>query len=223
MLKDIFIDKSLKRLERYVVGVLWGEAFTRKGYFKSSQDTQKFREQLELDKDSDSYNHAATNLGSKLDFVNLIKTLSDDESVEIIEYDKNLISFVNEQLEIIQPKFIKELEKIAEKTNDSTLLKQVQLTEDSFKQIEKEKEDALIREEEERKRRIDAENRAYIAEQKRIEAERKQRDEKDRRKKAESDARENELKRREEEVKRKEEEVKRKEAEQKAKEEKDKT
>jgi len=185
LLKELFIEKSLKRLERYVVGVLWGEAFTRKGYFKSNDDTLKFRNRLEEDKDADDYNLAASNLGSKLDFVNLIKNLSDDENIRIIGYDKNLISFVNEQLDIVQPKFIKELEIIAEKTNDGSLLKQVKLTEENFKRIEKEKEDAVRREEEERKRRIEAERKALDEEAKRIEAEKKHKEEEDRRRFAE--------------------------------------
>jgi len=184
-LKEIFIEKSLKRLERYVVGVLWGEAFARKGYFKSASDTQKYRNQLEQDKDADNYTHAASNLGSKLDFVNLIKTLSDDANVKIVNYDKNLISLVNEQLDIAQPKFIKDLEKIAEKTNDDNLFKQVKLTEESFRKIEKEKEEAEKREEEERKKRIAAEKRAELEATKRIEAEKKQREEEERRRNAE--------------------------------------
>lgn len=185
LLKELFIEKSMKRLERYVVGVLWGEAFMRKGYFKSNNDTQLFRNRLEQDKDSDDYSLAASNLGSKLDFVNLIKNLSDDHNIRIVDYDKNLISFVNEQLDIVQPKFIKELEIIAEKTNDAPLLKQVRVTEENFKRVEKEREDAIHREEDERKRRIEAEKRALEEEAKRIIAENKQKEEEDRRRFAE--------------------------------------
>ncbi|MFC0316943.1 ATP-binding protein [Olivibacter oleidegradans] len=185
LLKELFLEKSLKRLERYVVGVLWGEAFSRKGYFKSTTDIQRFREKLVQDKDADDYNFAVSNLGSKLDFVNLIKSLSDDDKIKILNYDKKLISFVNEQLDIVQPKFIKELEKIAEKTNDESLLKQIRLTEDNFKKIEKEKEEALKREEEERKKRIEAEQKADEEERKRIEAEKKQKQEEERRRQAE--------------------------------------
>ncbi|QQT24503.1 ATP-binding protein [Sphingobacterium spiritivorum] len=185
LLKELFIEKSMKRLERYVVGVLWGEAFLRKGYFRSNDDTLAFRNRLEQDKDADDYNVAASNLGSKLDFVNLIKSLSDDNNIHIVSYDKNLVSFVNEQLDIVQPKFIKELELIAEKTNDESLLQQVKLTEENFKRIEREKEEALKREEEERKRRIEAEQKAREEELKRIEAERRQKEEEEKRRVAE--------------------------------------
>lgn len=185
LLFEILYDKALKRLERYVVGVLWGEAFARKNYFLDANTASKYREQLSSDKDKDSYEDVLDNIGSKIDFVNLIKTLSDDKEIKIIDYNKDLVSFVNEKLDIVQPKFIAELEKIAEKTNDKILLKQVKLTEDNFNRLAKEKEDAEKREEEERKKRIEAEKQAEIEKQKREEAERKQREEEEKRRKAE--------------------------------------
>lgn len=215
VLFDLFKEKAFLRLERYVAGVLWGEAFKRKNYFLDKEIAQQFRDELENDKDKDTYEDALNNLGSKIDFVNLIKTLSDDKDIKIIEYNKNLVNLVNDQLDIVQPKFIADLEKIAEKTNDRELLSQVKLTEESFNKILKEKEDAERREEEERKKRIEAENLAEIEKQKREEAEQKQKEEEEKRRKAELETKEIELKRREEEIKRKE-------AEQKAKDEEEK-
>lgn len=216
ILFEILYEKALKRLERYVVGVLWGEGFKKRNYFLDEKIAEDYRKYLEDDKDKDVFQDALSNLGSKIDFVNLIKTLSDDKDIKIVEYNKDLVNLVNEQLDIIQPKFISELEKIAEKTNDKELLNQVKLTEDNFNKILKEKEDAEIREEEERKRRIEAEKKAEEEIKKREEAELKHREEEEKRKKAELEARENEIKRREEELKRKE-------AEQKAKEEQEKS
>ncbi|WP_264552592.1 ATP-binding protein [Flavobacterium sp. N2038] len=135
VLFDLFKEKAFLRLERYVAGVLWGEAFKRKNYFLDKEIAQQFREELQNDKDKDSYEDALNNLGSKIDFVNLIKTLSDDKDIKIIEYNKYLVNLVNEKLDIIQPKFISDLEKIAEKTNDVDLLNQVKLTEESFKRF----------------------------------------------------------------------------------------
>lgn len=185
LLFEILYDKALKRLERYVVGVLWGEAFARKNYFLDANTASKYREQLSGDKDKDSYEDVLDNIGSKIDFVNLIKTLSDDKEIKIIDYNKDLVSFVNEKLDIVQPKFISELEKIAEKTNDKILLDQVKLTENNFNRLAKEKEDAEKREEEERKKRIEAEKQAEIEKQRREEAERKQKEEEEKRRKAE--------------------------------------
>ncbi|MCB9173185.1 MAG: sensor histidine kinase [Flavobacteriales bacterium] len=213
---DIFEQKALKRLERYVTGVLWGEAFRRKKYFLNEEIADLQREGLKQDKDKDTYEDALSNIGSKIDFVNLIKTLSDDKEIKIIDYNKDLVSFVNEKLDIVQPKFIAELEKIAEKTNDKILFNQVKLTEDNFNKLAKEKEDAENREEEERKRRIEAEKQAEIEKQKREEAERKQKEEEEKRRKAELETLKKEKERAEAELAK----IK---AEQKAKEEKEKS
>jgi len=185
LLMDILYEKALKRLERYVVGVLWGEAFARKNYFLDASTAAKFREQLSNDKDKDTYEDALVNIGSKIDFVYLIRTLSDDKDINIINYNKDLLNFVNEKLDIVQPKFIADLEKIAEKTNDSILLNQVKLTEENFNRIAKEKEEAERREQEERNKRIEAEKKAEIEKLKREEAEKKQKEEEEKRRKAE--------------------------------------
>lgn len=185
ILFDIFREKVFLRLERYVVGVLWGEAFKRKNYFLDTKLADDFREKLASDKDKDSFEEALNNLGSKIDFVNLIRTLSDDKNITIIEYNKDLLNLINEKLEDVQPKFITDLEKIAEKTNDINLLNQVKLTEDNFKKIIQEKEDALKREEEERKKRIEAEKQKEEEKKKREEAEKKHREEEEKRRKAE--------------------------------------
>jgi signal transduction histidine kinase len=216
ILFDLFKEKAFLRLERYVVGVLWGEAFIRKNYFLDTNTASDFRQKLIEDKDKDSYEDALSNLGSKIDFVSLIKTLTDDKDIKIIEYNRDLVNLVNEKLDIIQPKFISDLEKIAEKTNDIELFNQIRLTEDNFNKILREKEDAEKREEEERIKRVEAEKQTEIEKQKREEAEKKQKEEEEKRKLAENEAKENELKRREEEIKRKEAEQKAKEAEQKA-------
>ncbi|MDY3521951.1 ATP-binding protein [Riemerella anatipestifer] len=218
ILFEIFKEKAFLRLERYVAGVLWGEAFKRKKYFLNEEIADLQREGLKNDKDKDTYEDALNNLGSKIDFVNLIKTLSDDKNIKIISYNKDLVNLVNEKLDVVQPKFISELEKIAEKTNDLDLLNQVKLTEYNFNNILKEKEEAIRREEEERKKRIEVEKKLRQETEKRAEAERKQKEEEDKRRKAELEAKAAELKRREEVVKRKEAEQKAKEEEENRKE-----
>src|SRR5690606_34211829 len=106
ILFDVFNEKAFLRLERYVVGVLWGEAFRRKKYFLNEEIADLQREGLKQDKDKDTYEDALGNIGSKIDFVNLIKTLSDDKEIKIIDYNKDLVSFVNEKLDIVQQKLI---------------------------------------------------------------------------------------------------------------------
>lgn len=207
ILFDIFTEKALKRLERYVVGVLWGEAFVKKNYFLNESIAQNFREKLRNDKDKDSYEDAVKNLGSKIDFVNLIKTLSDDENIKIIDFNKNLVDLVNEKLDEVQPKFISDLTKIAEKVNDIDLVNQVKLTEDNFNKLIQEKEDAI--------------KRAEIAEKKAIEAEQSRLLEEERRKKAEEERRNAELATERKERERLQAELDKIKAEQKAKEEED--
>lgn len=185
ILFEIFYEKALRRLERYVTGVLWGEAFLRKNYFLNESIALRFREKLKDDKDKESYEDAVKNLGSKIDFVNLIKTLSDDDNINIISYNKDLVDLVNEKLEEVQPKFISDLTKIAEKTNDINLLNQIKLTEENFNKIIEEKEAALNKAEQEEIKRIEAEKRAKEEELKRIEAEKRQREEEEKRRRAE--------------------------------------
>ena len=176
ILFELFYEKALKRLERYVVGVLWGEAFIRKNYFINAIEATKQRENLSNDKDKDSYEDVRSNLGSKIDFVNLIRALSDDDNIKIVDYNRELVDFINDKLEVVQPKFINELEKIAEKTNDDYFVSQVRITAENFSIILKEKEEAEKRAEEEERKRKEAEEKAKKEEEARILAERKQKE-----------------------------------------------
>lgn len=161
---DIFYDKALKRLERYVTGVLWGEAFKRNKYFNNDDEAQKLRTSLLAeDKNSENISIPKSNIGSKIDFIRLIKGLTDEENLTILEYNKELVDIVNDNLDEVQPKFIKDLEKIAEATSDNDLVDIITQTEDSFKQIKLERDEAI-------QKANEADKRAQIAEQKEQEA-----------------------------------------------------
>jgi C4-dicarboxylate-specific signal transduction histidine kinase len=222
---DIFSTKGHRRLERYVTGVLWGEAFKRNKYFKTENEAQKFRDNLQAkDKDSDDVSVAKSNIGSKIDFIRLIRSLSDEKDVEIVEFNKELVDLVNENLEDVQPKFIKDLEKIAEATGDTELQKTITLTESAFRKLQQEKEDAEKRALEEEKKRKDAELRAKHAEEEKNQAEQKARDADEKRRlaelekeKKEKERLQAELNRLKAEQKAKEEEEKRKKAEEEKK------
>ena len=184
-LMDIF-TKEHRRLEKYVVGVLWGEAFIRNKYFTSDNVALKFREDLlAKDKDSDDISVAKSNIGSKIDFIRLIRSLSDEKDVEIIDFDRDLVNVINENLDEIQPKFIKDLEKIAEATGDSDLQKTVTITESAFRKLQQEKDDAEKRVIEEERKRKEGELRAKQAEEEKREAEQKAKNEEEKRIKAE--------------------------------------
>ena len=184
-LKDIF-EKAHRRLERYVVGVLWGEGFRKNKYFKLEEEVEKQRELLNQDKDTDEFEIAKNNIGSQLDFIQLLKGLANDKDIEIIDYNKDLINQLidNEKdLDIVQHKFLDDLDKISDKLNDIELKSISNEIDKKIRELEEEKEKARLRAIEEEEKRLtaeqakkEAEKRAYAAEEKAKEAEMKAND-----------------------------------------------
>jgi signal transduction histidine kinase len=213
-----FFNLAHRRLERYVVGVLWGEAFKRKKYFGDDETAglkaEEARKELSADKDSDNFEFVKNNLGSKIDFIQLIKSLTTNKNIKIRNFNQDLLDLVNSKLDDLQPKFITDLEKIAEQTNDEKLKAKVIKAENKFEKLLKEKEDAqrkLAEEElkrkiaelkqkaEEEARRI-AEEKQKAEEEARKLAEEKQKVEEERRRKAELDTLRKEKERAEAEI-----------------------
>lgn len=187
---DAFKEKALVRLERYVVGVLWGEGFKRKNYFGKGNEATKladhYRNELkDKDKNSDNPTYAASNLGSKIDFIQLIKNLSTNKDIEILDFNREFVDLINERLDEIDSKYLNDLETIAEKTNDPELKVQVLAADKRYKQLIAEKEEAELKAKEEERKRIEAEAKAEAERKKREEAERKQKEEEELRRKAE--------------------------------------
>lgn len=137
-----------KRLERYVVGVLWGEAFLRKDYFVNQASALNARKLLEGDKDSDSAKHLFENIGSKVDFLQLIKSLVNDKSINVVKYNEELANIVSNpsETEVLQAQMLDDVRKLAEKTNDELLLGKVQEFERHLDELRRQKEDAERRE-----------------------------------------------------------------------------
>ena len=184
-LKDIF-EKAHRRLERYVVGVLWGEGFRKNKYFKLEEEVEKQRELLNQDKDTDEFEIAKNNIGSQLDFIQLLKGLGNDKDIEIIDYNEDLINQLidNEKdLDIVQHKFLNDLDKISDKLNDIELKNISNEIDKKIRELEEEKEKARLKAIEEEEKRLtaeqakkEAEKRAYAAEEKAKEAEMKAND-----------------------------------------------
>ena len=184
-LKDIF-EKAHRRLERYVVGVLWGEGFRKNKYFKLEEEVEKQRELLNQDKDTDEFEIAKNNIGSQLDFIQLLKGLANDKDIEIIDYNKDLINQLidNEKdLDIVQHKFLDDLDKISDKLNDIELKSISNEIDKKIRELEEEKEKARLKAIEEEEKRLtaeqakkEAEKRAYAAEENAKEAEMKAND-----------------------------------------------
>ena len=189
-LMDAFKEKGLIRLERYVVGVLWGEGFKRRKYFgegiEGDEAAEKYRKELVgSDKNSDEITNATSNLGSKLDFIQIIKSLASDKNVQILKYNKDFINLVNENIDEHQTRFISDLEKIAEITDDDDLKDQILRTEEKYQALKKDKEEAERKARDEERKRIEAEQKAAEAERKRLLEEKKRKEEEEKRRKAE--------------------------------------
>lgn len=133
-----------KRLERYVVGVLWGEGFLRKEYFVNQTSALKARQQLESDKDSDTAKHLYENIGSKVDFMQLIRSLTNENAVTVVQYNEELANIVSNptETEVIQAQMFDDVRKLAEKTNDSYLLDKLSEFEKHMDELRLQKEEA---------------------------------------------------------------------------------
>lgn len=175
-------EKTHRRLERYVSGVLWGEGFIRREYFKSQEIALQERQALlNADRDSDSVSVINTSIGSKLDYVQIIKSLVKDENVEILFYNDELINIVSDKINELKPKYLEEIGEIADKTNNRDLQEKLLEVERNVLDLQKAKEEAEKALEEEIMRREEAEFKAQKATQARVLAEKeKEKAEKDR-------------------------------------------
>lgn len=121
--KELFdyFNSIHRRLERYVAGVLWGDNFLQKEYFQSVEDAKAVKEQLkEQERDSTSATHLYTNIGSKVDFMQLIKSLVNEKDLHVISYNKELADIVADvdSTDLIKIGLIDDLEKIVAASND---------------------------------------------------------------------------------------------------------
>lgn len=178
-----------RRLERYVVGVLWGEGFLRKEYFVSQNHALEARKQLEGDKDSDSAKHLYSNIGSKVDFLQLIKSLVNDKSINVLQYNEDLANIVADptDTEVIQAQMIDDVRKLAEKTNDPYLRDRIAEFEKHMDELRRQKEEAERKEKEEREAKELAERKAEAERKAKELAERKAKEEEEKRKKVETE------------------------------------
>lgn len=121
--KELFdyFNSIHRRLERYVAGVLWGDNFLQKEYFQNVEDAKTVKEQLkEQERDSTSATHLYTNIGSKVDFMQLIKSLVNESEVRVISYNKELADIVADvdSTDLIKIGLIDDLERIVAASND---------------------------------------------------------------------------------------------------------
>ncbi|MDE6020228.1 MAG: ATP-binding protein [Ruminococcus sp.] len=134
-----------KRLERYVVGVLWGEGFLRREYFQKEEYAKSLRRKLhDSDKESETIEHVISNIGSKVDFLQIVKSLVNDDTIRLISYNEDLANIVSnvDDAEIIQNQLIEDFRKVANKTNDKTLLQNLVNFEIQLDSLRRQKQEA---------------------------------------------------------------------------------
>ena len=186
--KDLY-KQCHKRLERYVVGVLWGESFLRNEYYKNEDVAWNARKELQkVDKDSEDPSFVLhSSFGSKIDFVRLVKTLTSDNNVEVLSYNSDLANFVTSSLEPqdIKLQFISDLETIARRTGNQSLENSVEDVKRKIEELSRQKEEAERKAAEAESRQREAEEKALKAEEMRREAETRAKSEEEKRRSAE--------------------------------------
>lgn len=164
------------RLERYVVGVLWGEGFLKKEYFKNQQTALQERSNLQqTDKDKDSSLHLYENIGSKIDFMQLIKSLANDTDINILYYNAQLADIVSNvsETELIQMQMIEDARKVAYQTGDAYLMDKITQFENHMDELRRQKEEANKKADEERIKAQIAQKKAQEEQKKREQEEKK--------------------------------------------------
>ncbi len=185
-----YVSYIHKQLERYVVGVLWGVNFIQNQYFISDKIGLEERKRTQIEENqSENIEHIYDSVGSRLDFVQLIKGLANNPTIQVLDYNKDLANIIEnqKQLESLKVSFVDELRKMATQTNDTDLLDRINKFEQELETLKQEKEEAEKRQKEEEQKRKEAEKQASEAEKKRKEEERKRIAEEQKRKKAETE------------------------------------
>ena len=139
-----YFDAVERRLERYVSGVLWGEAFIRNDYFRSERLAQEAREDIKKDKDSDNPEDVFKNIGSRVDFLQLVKSLVNDNSITVHYYNSSLADILSNatEAEMLNAGFLDDVRKVAERTNDEALQTSIAAFERRLAELQRSKEEA---------------------------------------------------------------------------------
>lgn len=139
-----YFESVERRLERYVSGVLWGEAFLRNDYFRSERLALEAREGIKKDKDSDSPDDVFKNIGSRVDFLQLVKSLVNDNSITVHYYNSSLADILSNAMEteMLNAGFLDDVRKVAERTNDETLQASIAAFERRLAELQRSKEEA---------------------------------------------------------------------------------
>ncbi|SJZ80931.1 ATP-binding protein [Porphyromonas cangingivalis] len=119
-----YFEITHRRLERYVAGVLWGDKFLSREYFKSMADADKARKELQNnERESETTSHLYHSPGSRVDFMQLVRSLAQDKNITIVRYNEALANIVSnaKEYELLQDKLLADFEDLANKTSSQSL------------------------------------------------------------------------------------------------------
>lgn len=150
-LKKIVTDKIIKKLESYVVDVTWKDILD-KDYANT--------ERMHLDQ-------------NRAGIINLITKLSDSKSIDLIEYNKDIVSVLNEKSSHFEST-ISKLSQIADSEKNSELFKLIKEAQSKYEEEKRRTLEAKQKADEEIEARKLAEKNAQVELLKRIESEKAQ-------------------------------------------------
>lgn len=102
-LEDLFVQRCLRRLERYVVGVSWADA---------------------LDLDVEDVSRISGDAASAR-ITSIVSQLVNTDGVDLLDYNKDLIRILNERSDVFSSTLI-ELRTVARRSGDEALLRQIE-------------------------------------------------------------------------------------------------
>jgi len=127
-LVDLFYEKCLKRLERYVVDIQW-----------QLQEDQ-WKEDLSL----------LDNLDTKAKILGIISNLADSKDIVALEYNRDFLNIIEEKFSEAKPVFFDNLTKIAAKTKDDSLIQEINKAARAYERFRKAAERTIQEEKEAR-------------------------------------------------------------------------
>lgn len=116
----------------------------RNDYFRSERLALEAREDIRKDKDSDNPDDVFKNIGSRVDFLQLVKSLVNDNSITVHYYNSSLADILSNatETEMLNAGFLDDVRKVAERTNDETLQASIAAFERRLAELQRSKEEA---------------------------------------------------------------------------------